>query len=152
MKKRSSNHDPASVTHCALRLLSRREHSRVELKRKLLAKGGEIEQVEAVLRELTENHLQNDERFAAEYLHSRQAKGFGPRRIAAELAQRGIETPPESCANEHSDEWVAVLTRVWQKKFRGQRPVDLLSRAEQTRFLVSRGFAPEQVHQFLAGE
>ena len=138
------------LTRDALRLLSRREYSRAELKRKLLAKGGELEQIEAVLAQLTADHLQDDDRFVEEYVHSRREKGFGPRRIVAELAERGIETPPDHCTNEHSEEWLAVLTRTWQKKFSNQRPVDLLTKAKQTRFLLSRGFAPEQVYRFFA--
>jgi SOS response regulatory protein OraA/RecX len=44
-----------------------------------------------------------------------------------------------------------VLERVWQKKFNRQKPRDIKDRTRQIRFLIYRGFTPEQVHLFMGG-
>lgn len=86
----------AELRDKALRLLTRREHSRLELERKLSRHPGTAddagtgEKIAAVLDELEQAGLLSDSRFAAAYVSERLAKGFGPLRIRAELQQRGI--------------------------------------------------------------
>ena len=70
--------------------MARREHSRLELQRKLKARGHDAAEVSGVLDELAERHLQSDERYVEVYVRSRAARGYGPQRIALELKQRGL--------------------------------------------------------------
>ena len=140
-----------AIRQQALRLLARREHSKHELRRKLAAKGWDTEQVSAVLEELSADKCQSDERFLNGYIRYRSGAGYGPRRIAAELAERGIREIPAEVINENSEEWMKVLERVWQKKFNRQNPRDIEERARQIRFLIYRGFTPEQAHEFMGG-
>jgi len=132
-------------------LLARREHSRQELQRKLLAKGAEPSAVEEVLDELAADRLQDDARFAASYIHCRSQKGYGPRRILVELIQRGIaqEFAAQCLEQSGSVEWLAALERVWQKKFSSTWPQDKKTLAKQANFLIYRGFSPDQVYCFL---
>jgi regulatory protein len=138
-----------SIRQRALKLLSQREHSRYELKRKLLKKNVDAEQVESVLDELSADQLQSDERFLNSYIHYRSESGYGPRRIAAELAERGIRQISPLLMNENDAAWKAKLETVWRKKFNREQPRDAKAKAQQIRFLIYRGFNPEQVYEFL---
>ena len=138
-----------AIRQQALKFLARREYSRSELQRKLMRKGWEAAPISAVLSDLAAEQLQSDERFLASYIRYRGSAGYGPRRILAELAERGIKEISEQMAHENSEYWLDALKKTWQKKFRGQRPQDLKTRVLQARFLVYRGFTPEQVHHFL---
>ena len=79
-----------------------------------------------MLEELSADKLQSDERFLNGYIRYRSEAGYGPRRIAAELAERGIREIPAELVNENSEEWMKVLERVWQKKFNRQKPAKIL--------------------------
>ncbi|MCK7593296.1 regulatory protein RecX [Pseudomarimonas salicorniae] len=77
---------PRTPLQRAVGLLSRREHSRHELRRKLVQRGEEAEAVDQALDRLEQSGLQDERRFAESLLRQRVASGYGPRYIAAELA------------------------------------------------------------------
>src|SRR5687767_12564106 len=62
----------------ALGLLVRREHSRKELTRKLLARGVERDEAEAAVARLAGEGWQDDVRFAELLVRSRASTGYGP--------------------------------------------------------------------------
>src|SRR5690606_12135201 len=75
----------------ALDALARSPRSRAELGRWLLQREYPRDEVEATLVRLTASGLLNDEEYARAYARSRSSgRGYGTRRIAAELARRGI--------------------------------------------------------------
>src|SRR3970282_1134696 len=74
----------------AVGLLSRREHSRRELTRKLCERGLAADEVEAAVEKLATDGWQDDARFAQFLLRSRVSGGYGPIRIRAELATHGL--------------------------------------------------------------
>ncbi len=76
----------------ALKYLAAREHSRVELTRKLAPHAESPEQVDGVLDELEAKGLLSAQRFADSMLH-RKAARYGAARIQAELAQHQL--PPD---------------------------------------------------------
>ena len=82
--------DEPACTRAALELLARREHSRRELTRKLAARGFPDDVIAPALDELERSGALADARFTDSFVRSRIAKGQGPQRIRAELAQRGI--------------------------------------------------------------
>ncbi len=134
---------PNNIRLTALKLLARREHSRQELQNKLIRRGVEAAQVETVLQELIAEQLLSDDRFRDSYIHYRRKTGFGPRRIQAELSERGVIS-----RFDDTDSWGDLLEQVWQKKFKGQKPQDIKTKAKQIRFLVNRGFTLGQVQNF----
>jgi len=73
----------------ALRLLGRRDHFREELRRKLLDRGLDAAEVEAALEWCDARRYLDDERLARRFAARR--RGWGPRRIVAELERRGVE-------------------------------------------------------------
>jgi regulatory protein len=138
-----------SLKSKALRMLATREHSRVELKRKLAAKAEEGEDVEAVLDRMAETGLQSDERFAESYVRSRAAR-LGTSRLQYELVKRGVtEEVADTALNEVLEEDELTRARgVWLKKF-GQPPGNRQEWARQARFLQSRGFSAEIIRKLL---
>jgi regulatory protein len=134
-----------AIREQALRFLARREYSKHQLRTKLIAKGWNKEQIEPVLEDLAKNKLQDDDRYISMYVRHRIEAGYGPRRISAELIKNGIKEIPEELINESSHEWSARLKIVWQKKFKNKVPRDDKTKFQQIRFLLYRGFTPEQV-------
>lgn len=126
----------------ALDYLSRREHSRLELKRKLLTKDFSESDINTVLQQLSAENLQSDERFAESYVRSRKLAGFGPKRIEIELRERGIEAELIiECIDSRSSDWYDQMIAVWQRKFAGSAK----NQQQQFRFLFYRGYTSEAI-------
>jgi regulatory protein len=141
----------------ALKLLAQREHSRSELRRKLLRrrKGDESgaadpdpAEVDHLLDWLQQQGWLSDERFAALRVQSRAAR-FGTRRIRDELAQHGIELADDADAALRASELDRACA-LWARKF-GSPPADATERARQMRFLAARGFAHDVVRRAVPG-
>ena len=75
----------------ATNMLSRREHSVLELARKLENKDFPDEVIDRVINELINARLLSNERYAESYVRMRSGKGYGPARICLELKERGID-------------------------------------------------------------
>jgi regulatory protein len=132
----------------AMRLLARREHSRAELRAKLLPYAQEGEDVEVVLDELEKRNWQSDERAAAQIVHAKRSR-FGAQRITHELRRKGIAEEMISEALPQLKETELKAAReVWQTKF-GTLPKDAKEKAKQARFLQSRGFALDAIFKVL---
>ena len=132
-------------------LLSRREHSRLELKRKLQQRFPAPDALlDQVLDELAEQKLQSDERFAEAFVRFRDLKGQGPLKIAAELRQRGVS---DSLCNRHlggaGRDWFEAALTVCRKRFGDTEYQDARERARRQRFLQQRGFSADQIHYAL---
>ena len=142
--------DPAACERTALDLLARREHSRRELERKLGARGFADELIAPTLDALEESGELASARFTASFIRARAAKGQGPARIRAELAERGIDREQ---AAEHfraaAIDWAAVANSVREKRFGAGPPSDFKERARQARFLEYRGFDRGQIGRAL---
>jgi regulatory protein len=136
-----SSADPAACERQAVGLLTRREHSRLELERKLASRGHPPELIDATLTRLEQSGLLSGQRFMESFIESRAARGLGPVRIRAELMQRGI---PSAAAAEAiaaaAKDWAALAAGVRGKRFGRGSPRDFKERARQTRFLEYRGF------------
>lgn len=132
---------PDAVRGRALAMLTRREHSRGELERKLGSLGAEPSLVAGVLDELAERRLQSDDRFAEVLVRSRAQKGYGPRSIAADLRARGLEPEQVAAALAGSGyDWAERCIEVRQSRFGRGLPSDPREKARQLRFLQYRGF------------
>ena len=123
----------------AMRYLARREHSRAELRAKLLPHAPEGEDVDAVLNELELRNWLSDARAAEQMLNFKRAR-FGAQRITHELRQKGIaENLIDDALPRLRETELDAARDVWQKKF-GVPPQDQKEKARQVRFLQSRGF------------
>lgn len=127
-------------------MLARREHSELELVRKLRAKGFPEEAILKVMTELAQKNYQSNDRFLENYISHRRKKGFGPIRIQAELMERGLPADLiEQALNASDSSWQFDLETLWQKKFKGKQPQDFKEKIQQMRFLQYRGFTLEQI-------
>lgn len=128
-------------------LLARREHSRVELQRKLRKRFEPVD-VDRALATLAVENLQSDERFARSFTRDRMLRGIGPLRIDAELRQRGvdrqwIERALAAVPREEDMHWQDIARDVLLRKFGEGPPEDLREKARRHRFLSYRGFGEE---------
>lgn len=141
--------DPADEKDIELRavnLLSRREHSRVELQRKMELRGFDSKAIARVLDRLAERNWQSDERFTGSYIRHRVMQRQGPNKIRAELALRGISSDAIQCHfEEESVDWFALAKEALQRKFREPAGDDRKEFARRQRFLASRGFTMDHI-------
>ncbi|MBT3068434.1 recombination regulator RecX [Rhodoferax sp. U11-2br] len=134
----------------ALRLLSGREHSRLELERKLAPFEEEPGSLAAALDDLQAKGFISEQR-VLESVVNRRASKLGASRIKQELQAKGLD--PQAVADAVQGLRATELERardVWQKKF-GQAPQDADQRAKQMRFLASRGFGGDTIRRVVAG-
>ncbi len=151
MTKAENPDDPEYKARAvAMRLLARREHSRLELANKLRQRSIETAIIERVLDEYETVDWLSDSRFADAYARNRRELAYGPVRIRAELQQRGIHFEPECLAEITETTWVALAIRWRQRKFGLARVQDdWPEKARQARSLSRRGFTGEQVERAL---
>lgn len=142
-----------SVTQTALKLLAQREHSRLELQQKLLAKGFPADTVTTILDRLQTDKLLDEIRFAEAYIRSRINKGYGWLRIQQELQQRGIDadTMEAGLAALDTIDWSVLARQAHAKKF-ATAPTEPKEKAKQIRFLLSRGFGHAEIRAVLNEE
>lgn len=139
----------------ALSLLVRREHSRSELARKLVARGvAESEANDAVAR-MAEAGWQDDQRFACSIARSRAASGYGPAWIRAELGSHGIgegliDQAFAALAEAGEADWSARARDLVERRF-GDRLESLAGQRKAADFLYRRGFDGDCVRSAVRG-
>ena len=132
----------------ALKLLAGREHTRLELARKLSAHAETPAEVEAVLEECQRRGWLSESRAAEQLVHARRGR-FGARRIERELRERGLAEEAVSaamCGLKEGEEQRARA--VWQRKYKGP-PANARERARQVRFLQGRGFELDMIFKVI---
>lgn len=142
--------DQPSLKGRALRLLSGREHSRLELERKLQQYEEVPGELAAALDDLQAKGFISEQR-VLESVVNRRAGKLGASRVKQELQTKGLA--PELVADAMVTLRASELARaraVWLKKF-GHQPQDGTERAKQMRFLASRGFAGDTIHRVVSG-
>lgn len=152
----------------AIALLAQREHSRTELRRKLLQRAradlqaalpapdsadtvsaDPTQAVDELLDWLETHRYLSQARFAEARVNAR-APRFGAQRIRRELAMHGVALEPRALRALQDSELARAL-EVWRRKFGGVPAGDVAGRARQARFLAARGFAPEVIRQVVKG-
>lgn len=139
------------VQDCAKVYLANREHSCLELHRKLIKKGFDSTVIATVLTQLQADNFLSEERFVENYLRSRISKGYGPLRIEQELRERGISSTLLSQALDfHDPQWIIRAQQAWQKRFGQNLSRERREQAKQIRFLQYRGFTSTQIKAVLS--
>ncbi|UOO82417.1 recombination regulator RecX [Uruburuella testudinis] len=131
----------------AMDILSRREISRAELKRKLAPYAESEEEIESVLNEFAERHWQSDTRYAEAYIHSK-SRQHGKLRLKQALAAKGVSEEITRALMPDRDTEQAAAIAVLRKKFK-QPAADLQEKQKQARFLAYRGFDMDVIHSAL---
>jgi regulatory protein len=136
----------------AVAALSRRDHSRAELRRKLIDRlqpeEGEQDVTQALDR-LQHRGLLCDRRMAEALVRVRSSR-YGRQRIAQELDRRGVDRDTIAAVLPPPEDENAAALDLWRRKF-GQAPASLQERARQSRFLAARGFSSAVIRRVLAG-
>ncbi|MEH6356882.1 MAG: regulatory protein RecX [Marinobacter sp.] len=149
-KSENDQDDDYKARSVALRLLARREHSRLELTRKLLQRQLPKTVIATVLDDYQERDWLSDERFAEAYARQRVEAGYGLLRITGELSQRGVSENADILQEMSLQDWCDQAERVRRKRF---GLLDLSGqweeRLRQMRFLQRRGFTQEQINAAL---
>lgn len=143
----------------AMNILAYREHSIVELQKKLQNKftpdqceyGNCDEFITKVLQQLVTDKLLDDERFTECFVRSRINKGSGPVKIRHELMLRGVANElSDAYVNDSYTFWQPYIVAVREKRFGIQYPKSYKEQAKQARFLYQRGFSSEFIYRLFS--
>ena len=153
--KPEESRDPLSEQRVACRkqaldLLARREHSRFELRRKLLARSHAQDMADEVLDTLQQERLLDEGRFVEQFVRSRVSRAQGAAKIRAELGQRGIgDSLIDAGLEAAACDWISLAAAARRKRFGPAAPAGYKERARQARFLRARGFEYGQIQAAL---
>jgi regulatory protein len=129
----------------ALKMLGRRDYFRSELVERLGRKGFSDADIDGALARCDEIGLMDDDRLATRFVEFRAvSKGWGPRRLEAELRRRGVEKDLASAAARLVPEDLrrALDTAIRRAEVRARDGWWCLSerRARMVSSLIARGF------------
>lgn len=142
--------EPGTLRERALGLLARREHSRVELARKLDTAGFDRDEIGILLDAFEAKNWLSDQRFAESYVADHRARS-GSIKLAYDLRQRGVPSSIiEELLNNSRDSELERARAVWQKKF-GTPPANAAEKGKHIRFMQSRGFTSEVIRRAISG-
>lgn len=128
----------------AMNFLSLRDHSRLELKKKLASRGYDEKITEQVIQSLVYSGYIKEDELASRYADIMLSKGYGKFRIRVKMQQKGLDGEDFEKAIG-SDCWLenelnSAIT-AGSKKIRSIKDEDQSKiRIKLSRFLVSRGF------------
>ena len=131
--------EPKAIRLKIMDFLSRREHSSREILKKMSNRVESKEMLLDSIKELVDDGLLSDERFAESYFQSRKNKGYGPLRIRNELKQRGVGDQIFSSLSNEVD-WSKYALEALKKKMNGDLPSETKDVLKLKRFLNYRGF------------
>lgn len=148
-------------------LLARREHSCLELRRKMARKFKErfsAEQIEQAIETLAAEGLQSDLRFTESFTRAKYERGDGPYKIKAALQERGVHSGLiEQALEDEQLDWQRRALLLHRRRFSGVNEalandaeasneyseIRLKQRAKEMRFLQSRGFPKDIIYSVL---
>jgi regulatory protein len=132
-------------------MLARRDHSRLEIVRKLGRYTEDQSEIERVLDDLERCGWLSEQRVVEQVVASRRRR-FGARRIAHELREKGIsEDAIGTVLPQLRDSEFVAAREVWRRKF-GTSPANARDKARQIRFLQGRGFDPDVIRRVLRSD
>lgn len=140
-----------TATNYLLYLVSKREYSEQELRRKLKLKEYSSEDINQAIETAQANNWQSDSRFCAAYLRYRALQGYGPRRLRQELLQKGVKDWLITQEMENCEiDWFELAERIFEKK----RPEkwDLKAKQKMWRYMVSHGFSNDHFSHLMNGD
>lgn len=139
------------VLEQALALLARRDHSTLELKRKLSRAGHDQHAIDAAILRLRDLGYQDDGRYAQALERQLIGRGRGPRAVRAKLAAAGVQAMPTdgSVTAEAPPDWAALARQALERRFGEAPAADRRQWQQRARFLLARGFTEAQARSAL---
>ncbi len=133
----------------ALRLLTGREHSRLELHRKLRPHAQSAEQLDTLLDDLERQGLLSAQRVVESLLHQRAA-GHGTQRLRQALLAKGLAPADfQAALGELGGSELERARALYARRFAEPVAADPRELARRQRFLLARGFSGAIVRQVL---
>ncbi|WP_159567145.1 regulatory protein RecX [Budvicia diplopodorum] len=140
----------------AMRLLSQRDYSEQEMRRKLAAHSPfdrttekipvSQESIDNVIEYCYQHSWLNDVQFTQRFIVSRSRKGYGPQRIQSELQQKGIGRDEVRRALSESDvDWFEMAKDLAIRRFGSPLPADWKAKSKVQRYLSYRGFTQDEI-------
>ena len=130
---------PKDIRKKIMDFLSRREHSKKEIYKKMLDKVNYLEILDEEIKKLEQDGILDDERFAEQYLYSLVKRGLGPLRINKYLQEKGVDSHLINTLLKDLD-WQDLAKEVLLKKSKYQIPPKEEDVIKLKRFLNYRGF------------
>ena len=129
----------------ALRILNRKDYTEHEIRGKLSKKSQNEDDINEVVEYLKEKRFIDDERYAQNYLYFRLRRGYGKRRAAYELLNKGVDKGLVESALESEDEdaeetFLSRLELLKGKKNKRKKLFD---------FMYRRGFGSDKIVELL---
>jgi len=135
----------------AVSLLAKKNYASGDMHRQLTRLTEKTEDVERVLRLLTDNHYLNDAQFSAYLFDKHVKKLHGPTRIKQELRQKGFSQALIEQELEKSNiDWYALAKEARVRKFGEMLPTDTKDKNKQIRHLQYKGFAMDMIFEALS--
>lgn len=127
------------IEKIALRLLSLKSYSTCELRKKLIRRGFDPQEIERVLEKYQRLGFLNDQDLAERRLEAFKKRGYGPHRVAGKFKQQGLK--PSSYTSEEQKEAILRLlkTPIFVRK----------DRNKQIAALQRRGFDLEVIFEVM---
>lgn len=144
-----------SAVAAAMRLLGRRDHFRAELAAALERKGFTPDETAAAVERCAELGLVDDQRVAGRFAELRAAeRGWGPRRLEAELLRRGASADVASASSRLAPARLAAALQVALRRAETRQPSGWFrlgaARARLVSSLIRRGFDPDDAREAVA--
>ena len=146
-----SEQDYRKALNAALRLLTRRDHSKYELAQKLKQRDFEDNVIKKVFLECERLGYLNEERTAQVFIGQLLRKGYGAKRIRHELNMKGLtdKAIPAAMLSE-ADERVNAERVLIKNIKRFSREDDPQKKRDKIyRFLYSRGFSDQVILELI---
>jgi regulatory protein len=151
MARPSEPTDAQAARNSALQYIARRDYSGGQLRLKLRQYGYDAATAAAVVAQLEEDDILNEERYIEHFISYQKGRAQGPIRINAKLRGLGLKQELIGPLIEATD-WVAHAREIRQKKFGDALPRIHGDKQRQTRYLQARGFTGAQIRQVLTEE
>ena len=150
-----SNDPYRKALNTALRILTRRDHSKHELSQKLKARGYAGEVIDEVISECERFDYINDERTAQVFIRQLQRKGYGRIRIRFKLNSKGFRGKhiqafiSETISDVDECQCAEKTIRKHARRF--DREKDILKKKDKIyRFLYGRGFSKAVISELIS--
>lgn len=137
----------------ASKYLSKRMHTEAQVKKHLLEKDYEIEEIAETIDELKRFRYIDDYQYCLRFIEYSYAKNRGAKRIKAELVQRGVdsriieEACEEYCEENNVDELKLALK--YAESICKNTDIDEKLVTKVSRGLESRGFGPDNIYKIV---
>jgi len=135
----------------AISLLAKKNYSSGDMHRQLARLTEKMDDVDHVLRRLTDNRYLNDVQLISCLFDKHIKKFHGPTRIKQELRQKGFPSVLIEQEIGQSDvDWCALAKEARVRKFGEVLPADPKDKNKQIRHLQYKGFAMDMIFEALS--